>query len=311
MSRERRVDPQVLVGLLVDQAGFPLEVHAFEGNRSETMTLLPVLDGFRQRYGSSDVVVVADAGMLSAGNLNALEDAGFDFIVASRTGSAPKDLAEHYERVVNLFEDGQTIETTRTLGAGRHRLERRVVWQYSRRREQRDSITLNKQVDGAEQIAGGLRAPKKDRFVTLGERGTRPGANWTAVEKARTYLGLKGYVTSISADKLTVAAVVAAYHDLFRVEASFRMAKSDLKARSMFHHERDSIEAHLTIVFAALAVTRHVTDRSGYSIKRIVRVLRPVRDAVISLRGQQITATTPLEGEATDIVEKLMPNAAH
>ena len=128
MSKERRVDPQILVGLLVDQVGFPLEVHAFEGNRGETTTLLPVLNGFRKRYGNSDVVVVADAGMLSASNLNALEDAGFDFIVASR----------------------------------------RVVWQHSRKRDKRDNVTLNKQIDRAEQIAGGQRAPKKDRFVTLG-----------------------------------------------------------------------------------------------------------------------------------------------
>lgn len=89
------------------------------------------------------------------------------------------------------------------------------------------------------------------------------------------------------------------------------MVKSDLRARPMFHHERDSIEAHLTIVFAALAVTRHVTEKSGYSIKKIVRTLRVVRDARISLRGQQITATTPLEGTALDIAEKLMPTRAH
>lgn len=80
-------------------------------------------------------MVVADAGMLSASNLNALEDAGFDFIVASRTGSAPKDLAEHYESVGNLFEDGQIIETIRPMGKGAYRRDRRVVWQYSRKRE--------------------------------------------------------------------------------------------------------------------------------------------------------------------------------
>ena len=311
MSKERRVDPQILVGLLVDQAGFPLDVHAFAGNRGETTTLLPVLQGFRERYDGSDVVVVADAGMLSAANLNALEDAGFDFIVGSRTGSAPKDLAEHYDRAGTFFEDGQCVETVRGMGVGRQRRDRRVVWQYSRKRDKRDNITLNKQIDRAEQIANGQRPAKKDRFVTLGERGARPGVNWSAVEKARSYLGLKGYVTSIDASVLTGAEVVAAYHDLFRVEASFRMAKNDLKARPMFHHERDSIEAHLTIVFAALAVTRHVTEKSGYSIKKIVRTLRVVRDARISLRGQQLTASTPLEGEAFDIVEKLMPIGGH
>jgi hypothetical protein len=71
MSKERRVDPQVQVGLLVDPAGFPLEVHCFEGYTAETTTLIPVLSAFQQRHGTTDMVVVADAGMLSAGNLNA------------------------------------------------------------------------------------------------------------------------------------------------------------------------------------------------------------------------------------------------
>ena len=166
MSKERRVDPQILVGLLVDQVGFPLEVHAFEGNRGETTTLLPVLNGFRKRYGNSDVVVVADAGMLSASNLNALEDAGFDFIVASRTGSAPKDLAEHYESVGNLFEDGQIIETIRPMGKGAYRRDRRVVWQYSRKREKRDNVTLNKQIDRAEQIGRELGRGREGPLVS-------------------------------------------------------------------------------------------------------------------------------------------------
>ena len=81
MSKERRVDPQIQVGLLVDRAGFPLEAHTFEGNKAETKTLVPVLEDFQQRHGVTDMVVVADAGMLSASNLNALEDAGFGVIV--------------------------------------------------------------------------------------------------------------------------------------------------------------------------------------------------------------------------------------
>ncbi|MEZ5210678.1 hypothetical protein [Gordonia sp. (in: high G+C Gram-positive bacteria)] len=132
------------------------------------------------------------------------------------------------------------------------------------------------------------------------------------MEKAREYLGLKGYVTSYLTEKLAGDKVITAYHDLFKVEASFRMAKTDLKAcRPMFHHERDSIEAHLTIVFAALAVTRHLTETSGYSIKRIITALRPVRDVMIRIRGQHVMAETPLEGDAADIVAKLRESAGH
>ncbi|WP_394855132.1 hypothetical protein [Dietzia maris] len=68
-------------------------------------------------------------------------------------------------------------------------------------------------------------------------------------------------------------AVVASYHDLWKVEQSFRMAKSDLKARPVFHRTRDSIEAHLTVVFAALAVARYLQNITGVSIKKIVSTL--------------------------------------
>ena len=297
MSKERRVDPQILVGLLVDQSGFPLEVLEFAGNKGETLTLLPVLDAFRERHSQAEVVVVADAGMLSAANLNKLEDAGFGFIVGSRNSSAPYDLAEHYATIGNIVIDGETVETARVMGAGVNARQRRVVWQYSHKRKKRDNITLNKQIERAEQIAAGTRPAKKDRFVTLGNR---PGVNWARVEKAREYIGLKGYVTNL--DPATADQVVAAYHDLFQVEASFRMAKTDLRARPMFHHEEDSIHAHLTVVFAALAISRHLQDAAGYTIRRIVHALRPLRDVTINVGGHQLTATTPPAGKAATIL---------
>ncbi len=308
MSKERRVDPQILVGLLVDQGGFPLQVHEFAGNKGETLTLLPVLNQFRERHQATEIVVVADAGMLSAANLNKLEDAGFGFIVGSRTSSAPYDLAEHYATVGNIVIDGETIETTRVMGAGQSARARRVVWQYSHKRKTRDNITLNKQIERAEQIAAGTRPPKKDRFVTLGER---PVVNWARVEKAREYLGLKGYVTNLATTTATAAEVVAAYHDLFQVEATFRMAKTDLRARPMFASTEDSIHAHLTVVFAALAITRHLHKATGYTIRRIIRALRPLRDVTISIDGHKLTAPTPPEGEAADILSKLNSTAGH
>lgn len=108
MSKEHRVDPQIQVGLLVDPGGFPLEMHVFEGNKAETKTLIPVLEAFTARHGVTDMVVVADAGMLSATNLNALEDAGFSFIVGSRLTKAPYDLAEHFERHATTSPTGRS-----------------------------------------------------------------------------------------------------------------------------------------------------------------------------------------------------------
>lgn len=309
MSKERRVDPQILVGLLVDAGGFPLEVHEFPGNKAETLTLLPVLNQFRDRHVVDQLVVVADAGMLSASNLNQIEDAGFSFIVASRASSAPYDLADHFERVGTVFEDAQVIETTRAMGVGQNRRTRRVVWQYSGKRDRRDNLTLSKQIERAQKIADGTKPVKKDRFVKLNDTGA--GVDWDRVERARQFTGLKGYVTNIPEQVLDGRAVVAAYHDLFQVEASFRMAKTDLRARPMFHHEHDSIHAHLTVVFAALAVARHLQERTGVSIRRLVRTLQPLRDVVISVRGQQLTATTPPSSEATEILSRLNTHTGH
>ena len=87
-SKERRVDPQIVVGLLVDRRGFPLEVGCFEGNKAETLTITPIVKQFQERHGIADMVIVADAGMLSAANLKAIDEAGLRFIVGSRATKA-------------------------------------------------------------------------------------------------------------------------------------------------------------------------------------------------------------------------------
>src|SRR5699024_12388419 len=84
--------------------------------------------------------------------------------------------------------------------------------------------------------------------------------------------------------------VVSSYHDLWRVEQSFRMAKSDLDARPIFHHTRQAIEAHLTVVFASLAVARYMYAQTGITTPKIVKALKPLQEVTITVAGQQITA---------------------
>ncbi|MFL1377606.1 MULTISPECIES: IS1634 family transposase [unclassified Nocardiopsis] len=304
MSKERRVDPQILVGLLVDATGFPLAVHCFEGNKAETRTLLPVVTELIEDLpGAKDVVVVADAGMLSAANLNALEKAGLRFIVGSRITKAPYDLAEHFQARGTYFEDGQILESARVMGTGRNARTRRVVYQYLFERHQRDQRAINAQISRAEKVADGTRPVKKDRFVRLD--GTDKGVDWDLVQRARDLAGLKGYVTNIAPEVMGGQAVIDAYHDLYQVERSFRMAKSDLAARPVFHHVRESIEAHLTIVFTALAVSRHLQAAGGVSIRKIVQTLRPLRSAVIEISGHRLTAAPDIPESAREILDRL------
>ncbi len=101
------------------------------------------------------------------------------------------------------------------------------------------------------------------------------------------------------------ATVIAAYHDPWKVEASFRMAKSDLRARPVLHHQRDSIETHLTVVFAALAVSRLLQNRTSVTIKKLVQTLRVARSATIDVNGQRLTLGPELSPAAREIVDRL------
>ncbi|AYA23376.1 IS1634 family transposase [Rhodococcus rhodochrous] len=301
-SKERRVDPQIVVGLLVDRTGFPLEIGCFEGNTAETTTIVPIVRQFQQRHGLGDaaMVVAADAGMLSTANLTDLDAAGVKFIVGSRVTKAPDDLASHFHWYGDLLTDGQIIDTITprhgrsTVNNVRTRAEPvwdptthpngwRAVWQYSRKRAVRDAQTLNLQEARARAVIDGTKPAKATRFVTVTTKGRR--LDTASIERARSLVGLKGYVSNLPVAVMDSREVIAKYHDLWHVEQSFRMSKTDLRARPMFHRTRDAIEAHLTIVFAALAVAREVQDHSGLGIGNVVKQLRPLRTSTIVING--------------------------
>lgn len=114
-----------------------------------------------------------------------------------------------------------------------------------------------------------------------------------SLSRAQSAVGLKGYVTNVAAEIMPAAEVVARYHELWNIEKSFRMSKTHLAARPKFNRVRDAIEAHLTIVFAALAVSHAIQTRTGLSIAKTVKQLRPMRTATIAVNGA--TQTFPPE----------------
>ena len=322
-SKERRVDPQIVVGLLVDRHGFPLEIGCFEGNKAETLTIIPIVKAFQQRHGITDMVVVADAGMLASGNLRELDDAGLRFIVGSRVTKAPNDLASHFRWHGDVFIDGQIIDTitprdqrgaaTKTSDPKRkaepvwnpaaHTKSWRAVWAYSTKRAVRDNKTLNLQENKARAVIAGEKAARVPRFIK--NRNGSQEFDEASLQRARRLVGLKGYVTNIDATHMPATEVIASYHDLWHVEASFRMSKSDLAARPMFARTRDAIEAHLTIVFTALALSREVQTRTGLSLRRFLRTLKPLRSATVDLNGVIATFPPALNDEVKTILAAL------
>ena len=96
--------------------------------------------------------------------------------------------------------------------------------------------------------------------------------------------------------------VIGAYHQLWRIEKSFRMSKHDLQARPTDHDKRESIEAHLSIVFAALAVSHWIEHQTGRSIKKFVQTLRRYRTVTIRAGNHTLTAAAPLPADIQDVL---------
>jgi transposase len=328
-SKERRIDPQIVVGLLVDRTGFPLQIGCFEGNTAQTTTLVPIITAFADRHDLTDtpMVIAADAGMLSASNLAALDEAGLGFIVGSRSVKAPIDLASHFHWNGDVFTEGQIIDTVTPRHANSivndiaHRAEPvwnpddhsgawRAIWAYSAKRARRDQKTLYAQETRARAVISGERAAKSTRFVKI-HAGDRV-LDEASLARAQSLVGLKGYVTNLDATVMAAAEVIGKYHDLWHVERSFRMSKTDLQARPMFHRTRDAIEAHLTIVFTALAVAHNIQERTGLAIANVIKQLRPLRSATIAINGATETFPPEIPAPQRKILASLgIPKPGH
>src|SRR3989339_881315 len=290
LSKERRLEPQIVIGLLVDRSGFPLGLQSFEGNTAETKTILPVLEDFQRKHHLKKVTVVADAAMLSRTNLEALVANGYHFVVGSRLAKIPYDIAQ-FQKQKSLV-DNQIIDTKKD--------DYRIVYQYREKRARLDIKNIETQIAKAKRMVNGTAPVKRNRFVSL--ESEKKILNQKLIDKAYVLVGIKGYVTNLN---LPPQEIINAYHQLFEVEASFRMAKSDLKARPVFHRKRDMIEAHMTIVFASLAISRRIKKLTGISIKRIVNLLRPIRSVTIIINGTEYQAKPEIPKDIHNLLQKL------
>ena len=273
-SKERRLEPQITIGLLTGRDGFPLMVSAFEGNRAETKTMLPVIEKFMAAHRLPDVTVVADAGMISEANQKAIEAAGLSFILGMKIPDVPYQVAQwRREHPGEDIPDGHIFVQPWPAGPSSKRRDQMIYYQFRADRARRTLRGIDEQVAKAAKAVAGLAPVKRNRFIALD--GAVKSVNRELEAKARDLAGLKGYVTNLAAcpdgTPVTADFVIGSYHELWNIEKSFRMSKSDLQARPIYHRKRDSIEAHLTIVFAALAVSRWIEARTGWSIRKFVK----------------------------------------
>lgn len=239
---------QVIFALVMGPGGLALGYREFPGNTADVKTLSKALEDLRAHYGNLRSVLVADAGMLSRDNLARVADAGHGYIVAARLRSLPKALRA-------LACDPQAYGAPDA--EGRRRLDlvhdgKRLIVTYDPTRARKHAHDREKAVRRAREDIDAGRLSRR-RFVCVRGK-AEPALNEEAVREDARFDGLHGVWTSLlDADP---ADVRERYHDLWAIERAFRVCKSDLAIRPVFHWTPRRIRAHIAICFTAFALLR-------------------------------------------------------
>ena len=260
-----------------------------------------------------DVTVVADTGMISEANQKAIEAAGLSFILGAKIPDVPYVVGQwRREHPGEDIPDGHIFTQPWPAAPEDKRRDQVIYYQYKADRARRTLHGIDEQSAKAAKAVAGLALVKRNRFIALD--GAVKSVNRELEAKARALAGLKGYITNLQAclDETPVTAefVIGSYQRLFEIEKSFRMAKSDLQARPIYHHLRDSIEAHLTIVFAALAVSRWIEHQTGWSIRKFIKTARRYRTFEIQAGRHTITPADPLPADLRAALDQIHGRSA-
>jgi transposase len=270
-----------------------------------------VINAFKAAHRLTDVTVVADAGMISEANQTALQAAGLSFILGARIPFLPDVVREWRDKHPDeAIPDGLVLTQpwpATSAEKARGIPDRAIHYQYRHDRARRTLRGIDEQVAKAERAVEGKAAVKRNRFIKL--TGATKSINRDLEAKARALAGWKGYTTNLTDQ--TAEFVIDAYHQLWRIEKSFRMSKHDLQARPIYHRTRESIEAHLSIVFAALAVSHWLEHQTGWSIKKFVRTARRYRTVHIKAGRQTLTAADPLPDDLREALNTINTDQRH
>lgn len=287
--------PQVIVSLLVTSSGIPLAYESFEGNKFEGHTMIPVLDMFKKKLNLTKLIVVADSAMLSKKNLAELEKNNYEYILGGRIKNEKEDIQRQILEKVN--EKNPLWEFSRG--------GQRLIIGYSQLRAAHDTKNRDRTIRRLQKRinAGGNPAFSNSGAKRFLKNQNLPKAeiDEEKIEQDKKWDGLKGYVTN--SQFLTPTEIITSYGNLWQVEKDFRMSKTDLLARPVFHFRQARIKAHLCLVFVALVVGKVGEIKTGVSMRKMAEQLKLVRTVVIydKISQQEFLLTTEISGEQKKI----------
>jgi len=259
------MNPQIFLGLLVGLGGYAIGYDIFEGDIYEGHTLIPFIEKISEKFNLTRPVVVADAGLLSKDNIKALEEQGYEYILGARIKSESEEMKQ---KILSAnLGDGKA----KALKKENHR---RLIIAYSDKRAGKDRHNrtrglqrLEKQLKRGKLTKASINNRGYNKYLKLKGK-VDVEIDYDKYQQDQQWDGLKGYVTNT---KFRSARVIDSYRNLWHIERAFRMSKTDLKIRPIYHRLRRRIEAHICISFVAYTILKEL-ERVLYRKKSSISI---------------------------------------
>lgn len=291
-------NPQIFLGLLVALGGYTIGYDIFEGNIFEGHTLIPTIEKITNKFNLSRPVVVADAGLLSSSNIKELQEKSYEFILGARIKNETT-LVKNKIFGTNLKDNEFTvIEKSENLN---------LILSYSNKRAKKDAHNrkkglerLEKQIKSGKLTKSNINNRGYNKYLKM-EGEINIAIDKEKYEKDKVWDGLKGYITNC---KLKPDEIIANYKNLWHIEKAFRMSKTDLRIRPIYHRLKSRIEAHICLSFVAYTIYKE--------LERVLKIekypLSIEKAAELTHNMYQIEITLPESLHTTKILLKMDDN---
>jgi transposase len=267
-------NPQILLGLLVSEEGYPLAYEIFEGKQYEGHTMLPIINAFRVKYKLKKLVVVADSGLLSKVNVDELIANNYEFILGARIKNEKQKIKEEILGLSLKNGESKLIDKE----------DIKLLITYSEKRAKKDKYNREKGLKRLEKNIKTGRLTKSNinkrgynKFLEMdGE--VQIKINSDKVKDDEKWDGLKGYLTNST---LSSKQILQNYKQLWLIEKAFRIAKTDLKIRPVYHYKQRRIEAHICLNFTAYKVYKELErqlkeKKSDLSPEKVIEIVQSI-----------------------------------
>ena len=260
-------NPQIFLGILVGLGGYAIGYEIFEGNIFEGHTLIPFIEKITGKFNLGKPIIVADCGLLSRSNIVALEERNYEYIIGARLKNEPEKIKKKI--LASKLVDGDRIAIEKPSNT-------RLIITYANNRAAKDEHNrkrglqrLEKQIKSGKLTKSSINNKGYNKYLKLdGEISIE--IDYEKFKQDSVWDGLKGYITNT---KISDKEVIENYKNLWHIEKAFRMSKTDLRIRPIYHRLRHRIEAHICIAFTAYCIYKELErvlykEKSSLSLRK-------------------------------------------